>query len=195
MLLKKKKNEIFPTTNAADENFEVISETADSGRNNEFTISARGLLCETTSLLFRKRHEFHGSKSEKYFVQRFYASTKGTSFPLPYPEGDMFPSFVWSTVKGKFSIAGSIQLPLLSGLCKEDGFADIPTHVYSRLTNDYSSTSSYYRCAIFGHEYMCSSAANHCDMRQHNKWMTSSNTEAGGLDLRCKDDSKFPRSI
>ena len=57
--------EIFPTTNAADEIFEVKSETAYSGQNNEFTISGIGLLCETTYLLVRKRHEFHGSKSEK----------------------------------------------------------------------------------------------------------------------------------
>ena len=84
--------ENFPTTNAADENFEVIAETAYGGRNNEFTISVSGLLCETTSLLVIKRHEFHGSKSEKYFFQHFYASTKGTSFPLLYPEGSMFPS-------------------------------------------------------------------------------------------------------
>ena len=55
------------------EKFEVRAETAYGGRNNEFIISESGLLCETTFLLVRKRHEFHGSKSEKYFVQRFYA--------------------------------------------------------------------------------------------------------------------------
>ena len=43
--------EICPTTNAADEIFEIRAETADGGRNNEFNISGSGLLCETTSLL------------------------------------------------------------------------------------------------------------------------------------------------
>ena len=57
--------EIFPTINDADKNFEVRSESAYGGRNNEFTISGSGLICETTYLLVRKRHEFHGSKSEK----------------------------------------------------------------------------------------------------------------------------------
>ena len=57
-----------------------------------FTISGIVLICETTSLLVRKCHDFHGSKSEKYFVQRFCASSKSTSFPLLYPEGAMFPS-------------------------------------------------------------------------------------------------------
>ena len=57
--------EISPTTNAADENFEVRAETADSGRNNEFTISAISLLCETTYLLVINHHECHESKSEK----------------------------------------------------------------------------------------------------------------------------------
>ena len=84
--------EIFPTTNAADENSEVRAETAHGGQNNKFTISGSGLLCENTYLLVIKRHEYHGSNSEKYFVQIFCDSTKGTSFPLIYPEGSMFPS-------------------------------------------------------------------------------------------------------
>ena len=42
---------------------------------------------------------------------------------------------------------------------------------------------------------MCSIAANHCHLRQHRKMMTGSNTEAGGLYLRCKDDSNFLHSI
>ena len=104
----KEKIEICPTTNAADENFEVRAETAYGVRNNEFTISGSGLLCETISLLVRKRYEFHGSKSEKYFVQRFCASTKGTSSPLLYPEGAIFPSIFWSTVNDKYYIEGSI---------------------------------------------------------------------------------------
>ena len=61
----KENTENFPTTNAADENFEVRTGTEYGGQNNEFTISGSGLLCETTYLLVRKRHEFHGSKSEK----------------------------------------------------------------------------------------------------------------------------------
>ena len=83
---------ICPTTNAADEKNYVRAETAHGDQNNKFTISGRGLLFETTYLLVRKRHEFHGSKSEKYLVQIFCASTKGTSFTLLYPEGAMFPS-------------------------------------------------------------------------------------------------------
>ena len=42
---------------------------------------------------------------------------------------------------------------------------------------------------------MSSIAANHNDMRQHRKGMTSSNTAAGGLDLHGKDDSSFLHSI
>ena len=34
-------------------------------KKNEFTISGSDLLSEITYLLVRKRHEFHGSKSEK----------------------------------------------------------------------------------------------------------------------------------
>ena len=73
--------------------------------------------------------------------------------------------------------------------------ADIPTHARSRLRNDSSSTSSDYRYAILGHDLMCSIAANHCNMRQHRKGMTSSNTASGGLGLRCKDNSNFIHSI
>ena len=46
----------FPTTNAADNFFEVRAETAYGGRNNEFTISGSGILCENTHFLVRKRH-------------------------------------------------------------------------------------------------------------------------------------------
>ena len=42
---------------------------------------------------------------------------------------------------------------------------------------------------------MCSIAANYCDMRQDRKGMTSLKTAAGGLNLCCKDDSNFLRSI
>ena len=56
--------EISPTTNAADKNFEVRSETAYGDQKNELTISGSGLLCETTNMLVQKRHDFHGSNSE-----------------------------------------------------------------------------------------------------------------------------------
>ena len=53
---------ILSTTNTADEKFEVISETTHGGQNNESTILGSGLIFETTYLLVRKCHEFHGSK-------------------------------------------------------------------------------------------------------------------------------------
>ena len=83
----------------------------------------------------------------------------------------MFPSIFFPTANENYYISGSIKSPLLSGSCKEDGFADIPAHVCSRLTNASSSASSEYRYAIFGHDLMCSIDANHCDMRQHRKGM------------------------
>ena len=87
-----------------------------------------------------------------------------------------------------YSIMGSIPSPLLSESCKEDGFSNIPTHVRSKLKNASSSTSLDYRYAIFGHDLMCSIAENHFNVHQHRKGVTSSNTESGGLNLRCKDD-------
>ena len=57
--------EIFPTTNSADGIFWVRAETEYGGRNNEFTLSGSGILCETKYLLVRKHHGFCRSKSEK----------------------------------------------------------------------------------------------------------------------------------
>ena len=94
-----------------------------------------------------------------------------------------------------YSFAASIPSPLLSGLCKEDGFSDIPTHVCSRLKKYSSSTSSDYRYAVFVHDLMCSIAVNHCDLRQHRKGITSSNTSSGVLYLLYKNDSNFLHSI
>ena len=42
---------------------------------------------------------------------------------------------------------------------------------------------------------MCSISSNHCDMRQHMKGMTSSNTTASSFDLHFKDYSKFLHSV
>ena len=122
--------EICPTTNADNEIFVIRAETVDGGQNNEFTSLLSGILFGTTSLLVIKLHEFHGSKSEKYFVQRLCASTKGTSSPLLYPEDAIFTSIVWSTANDSYSIVGSIPSPILSCSCKEEGFSDIPTHIH-----------------------------------------------------------------
>ena len=53
---------------------------------------------------------------------------------------------------------------LLSRSCKEDYFANIPTHICSRLKNASPYTSSDYRYVIFGHDLMCSIAADHINM-------------------------------
>ena len=82
-----------------------------------------------------------------------------------------FLQFFWLTANDNYYFAGSIPSPLLSGSCEEDGFADIPTHIRSIITNDSSSTGSYYCFAIFRHDLMCSIYENHCDMRQHRKGM------------------------
>ena len=103
----------------------------------------------------------------------------------------MFPSMFWSTTNDKYYIAGKFHHLFYQVRVKKMVYSDIPTHVFSRLTNASSSTSSDYCYAIFGYESMCSIAKNHCDMRQHRKAMTSSNTAASGLYLRCKDDSNF----
>ena len=71
----------------------------------------------------------------------------------------------------------------------------IPTQCFSRLTNASSSTSSDHCYAILGHDLMCSFYANYCNMRQHRKGMTSTNTSDGGLYLHCRDDSNFINSI
>ena len=73
----------------------------------------------------------------------------------------------WLTSNDNYSSVGSITLPPLLRCCKEDGFADITTHVCSRLTNDSSSTSSDYCYAMFEHDLMCSIDANHRVIRQH----------------------------
>ena len=71
-------------------NLEVVSETAYGPQINKFTISGIILLNGTKSLLVRKRHEFHGFKSEIFLFQHFCASTKVTSFLLLYTKGAIF---------------------------------------------------------------------------------------------------------
>ena len=185
----------LPSTNAADHLDDVHGETVYGGPNNEIRISGSGLLCETTSILTRKLHDIHGSRVEKNFVQRFCASTNGTSFPLMYPESAMFPSIFWSGGKDNFSIVGAIPSPLLSGSLKSSGFAEIAQHIRSRLTCPSASTSSDPNYVIFCHDLCCSIASNYCDTRKFGNGMTAVDDSVGGLDLRGKEDSNFLHSI
>ena len=100
----------------------------------------------------------------------------------------MFTSIFWLTANENYSIAGSIPSPLLSGSCKEGGYAGIPTRVCSRLTCASYSTRSDYCYALFVHDLVRSISTNNCNMRKYRKYMTLSNNAACVLDLRCNDD-------
>ena len=111
------------------------------------------------------------------------------SFILMVP---CFPQFFGRPRMTNILLWGQLHHLFYQVCVKKTGFYDIPTHVHSRLTNSSSSTGSDYRYAIFVHDLMCSISANHCNMRQHRKGKTSSNTSTGGLDLLCKYNSNFP---
>ena len=183
------------TTNAAETPVVIHEETDYGGPQQEFWIRGSGFLSETTSILTRKRHDIHGSKSEKHFVQRLCSTTSQTSLPLIYPESTMYPSSFWCDAKDRYSIAGALPSVLLSGHCKEDGFSDLPKHVRCRITSPLSPTSTDPRYLIFCHDLLCSVAANHHDLRRHGKGMTASDDAIGSLDLRSRDDSEFLYSI
>ena len=81
----------------------------------------------------------------------------------------MFPSIFWTMAEDTISVPDDIPSPLLSGMCEEDGFASIPQHVGSRVTNPSSPTSSDYQYLIFGHDLLYTLAANHNAMRRKEK--------------------------
>ena len=85
---------VIPTTNAGEIAYVIEEETRYGGSCDNITISGHVLLnqCGTTTLLTRKEHQIKGSSKHNFFLQKIVATSNGSSIPLMYPEGILFPS-------------------------------------------------------------------------------------------------------
>lgn len=187
----------YESTNAGEVLLSVNEDNERKGHYKDVTISGCTILNQCGSLLTRQRHQIKGRRKEKFFLQKINATSKGKSIPLLYPEAMLFPSiFYMAVLFNVCSIAGAIPSPLLSSCIGQFGFASIPSHARSRLTNASCATSTDYRYVAFLYDMLVNLAANHEDTRLVlQRGLTVGEDRTGGLGLRGKSDSCMSESL
>ena len=130
------------------------------------------------------------------FLQRIVVTNHGSSVPLMYPEGILFPSIHWKTAPDNCSIIGCLPVPLLIETSNGSRFASIQCHVRSRLTNSSCATSMDVRYCAHCYDMLTNASANHEDTRLIlNRGLTVGDDKTGGLGLRGKGDSSLLESV
>ena len=132
-------NFFIPTTDAGEMAFQVESDSDNPSKRGTNT-SMHVLLNLCASLLTRKKHKLSPSSLQRFFVERVVSTNFGTSVPLLYPEGMLFPSVFYSMKNG--SIIGAMPSSVMSDLMCEYGFSPINDHLRSRLTSPSNQTST-----------------------------------------------------
>ena len=81
----------IPTTDAGEMAFQIESDSDNPSKRGNNT-SMHVLLNLCASSLTRKKHKLSPSSLQRFFVEQVVATNFGTSIPLLYPEGMLFPS-------------------------------------------------------------------------------------------------------
>ena len=84
------------------------------GTFGNIRISGHVLLNQCGSLLTRKKYQLKGNSRHRFFLQRLCATSHGSSIPLMYPEGTLFPSIHWMMAPDNCAIVGCLPVPLLT---------------------------------------------------------------------------------
>ena len=186
----------LPTTNAGELALTIVHETTYAGTFGNMIVSGHVLLNQCGTLLTRKKHQIKGSSKHHFFLQKIVATCHGSSVPLMYPEGVLFPSIHWKTAPDKLSIVGCLPAPLLIKPMDGCRFASIQSHIRTRLTNPSCATSSDSRYCAHCYDMLTNVSANHEDTRMIlNRGLTIGEDKKGGLGLRCKGDSSLLESV
>ena len=137
-----------PVDSGIVENLEV--EKSDAGAEavqyNSYddlrAIGSHVILNAVCSLLNRPSNPTHFKKKEWRFLQSFISKCPGESVPLTFPEAVLFPSLYYQAEEGSF--CGAIPSLLFAPFnCNVfNNFADVLSHIRSRLKNFSLLTSS-----------------------------------------------------
>ena len=148
------------------------------------------------SLLTRKNHRINGLKSQKYFLQRIFATLICESIPLIYLEGMLFPSIFYAMVPDYDFIIGSIHSSLSTGIKSIHGFSNIHYHVKSILTSVSIATITNPNYASYCYDKLTNLYLNHEDTRiVLNKGLTVDPKSSNGIGVICNNDSSIFESI
>ena len=187
---------LFESTNAGEHAITVEEDNINKGINEDITISGHVIMNQCGSLLTRKTHQIKGNRQQSFFIQKLCSTSKGSSIPLVYPEGLLFPSIFWKTARDNCSIVGAIPYPLLSQEITGFGFQSIPQHIRARLTLPFSTTSTNFHYTSFCYDMLTNLSANHQDTRLVlRRGLTVGDDKIGGLSLRGQGDSSMLESF
>ena len=142
---------------------EINHETQYGGTFGNITISGSIILNQCGSLLTRKKYQIKGSSCHHFFLQKLVATCNGSSIPLMYPEGVLFPSIHWQMAHDKCSILGCIPASLLTEYSSTSKFASIHSHTRTQLTNSSCATSTDSRYVAYCYDMLTNLTANHED--------------------------------
>ena len=145
--------------------------------------------------LSRQEHTIEGYRHQKHFLQRIASTSFGTSIPLLYPEGMLFPSIFWKQMLHDGSIIGATPSSLLSQNNSIYGFESLKNLAHSRVTSIISATSTNAAYIAFQYDLLCNVSMN----RSHSKIIINrglmTETNEIGLRLNEKDDTTFSSCI
>ena len=187
---------VIPTTNSGRLPLEINQDVFASGAFQDMVVSGHVLLNQCGTLLTRSHHQIRGSSKHKFFLQGIVANSFGKSVPLLYPEAMIFPSIYWKMADKSGAIAGAIPSSLLTENTKRDGFQTIAQHVRSRLSTFNCASSTDPRYQAYSFDTVSNLCATHNDTRMIiNRGLTvGGDVAAGGLGVRCKNDSALSES-
>ena len=187
----------IPTTNAGEVLMEVEEMVTEYGGTfGNIRISGHVILNQVGTLLTRKKYQIKGSSRHRFFLQRLCATAPGSSIPLMYPEGALFPSIHWKMAPDNCAVVGCLPVPLLIDERFNKRFGSIQDHIRSRVTNPGVATSTDSRYIAHCYDVLSNVAANHEDTRLIlNRGLTVKDDKFGGLCVRGKKDSSLTGSI
>ena len=140
-----------------------MNETEYGGTFGNIKISKIGLLNQCSTLLTRKKYQIKDSSHYHFFLQKMVATCHGSSIPLIYPEGVLFPSIHWCMAHDNCSILRYIPTPLLTEFTSNSKFASIHSHIRSRLTNPCCATILDSRCLAHCYDMLINLTTHHED--------------------------------
>ncbi|MGB0404839.1 MAG: hypothetical protein ACPGDB_01450, partial [Fusobacterium sp.] len=128
---------IIPTTDTGD-----ICVLVEEDENNNDVIDGHVILNQCGSLLSRNDNHIRSYRTQKHFLQRIASIVNNETIPLLYPEAMLFPSIFWYLSKDSGSYLGAIPSCLLGSDLSLHGIASIKSHIDTRLTTQFSTSST-----------------------------------------------------
>ena len=183
----------FPTTDAGQ-----LPSTTFSKRSNElFSVPSHVLLNQAATCCQRQNAQISGSLAQQNFVQRVVSRVFGSSFPLLYLMGTLFPRHYYAaSTNDRCAILGSLPLSCFTNSPHPHGFLSKLQHAHMLITHSSSSTGSCSATAFFLHDVLANAALSSTDSRVIARNGFEVCTESpNGIDAVDKEQSNLTDSV